>query len=130
MDGNQEGRHGQPCREADGAQGRLKSAPNFLDLEGEQILRDTEEDLEMDTLEPEREITPESRGAVPVPMFPSGLPEAVSGAETVPDPTSVPPPLTAAEHENHDLSWQVPVPESSGDELEFGDGGDDRGTVL
>ena len=68
---------GNPLEKQTDLKEMLKSAPNFLDLQGEEIPQNTASE------------------AAHVPMSPSGLPEAIPGAETAPDQLSPPPPLLA-----------------------------------
>ena len=113
---------GHPAEQHQTRQQRLWNIPNFLDVEREERPeRVTEEDIDMEGTEPEREVTPESSTLVPgLPPNP-GMPEAPQENSSAEFSLDNPPPLTLEELAAQEQSQNAPVPGSSEDELEFGD---------
>ena len=115
---------GRPLEHLTSLKERLRQAPNYLDLDGEERpdRAEIEADLEGQVGEPEIEAAPESQNVAGLPS-----PESVSGqcepeAETGPTPSLENfPVLSDTQRQELERNVQIPVPEGESDDMEFGD---------
>ncbi|CAE7222825.1 GIP [Symbiodinium pilosum] len=110
--------HGKPLQQLEPLKERLKSAPQYFDLEGEDVPPREEVEspyIEVEGLsEPDAENTPDS----PAGLSNVNRPEANSIGQNISDDVRMP---TQSERELSEQSQEVPVPEDDDDDLEFGD---------